>query len=123
MIGWKGWIGITILLLALFFGLAIWTGISSSVNKANLETNGINGTAVIESATNTNQVTGNSAELKFNLMVTVPGKAPYQANYTHYVLNYDMSHYQPGDEVYVLVDPNNPQNLEIPSLVDSNTSQ
>ena len=114
---------IIILIPIVAIGLGIWTWYSSSVNEANLETNGINGTAVIESATNTGYVTGYSAELKFNLMVTVPGKAPYQANYTHYVLNYDMSHYQPGDEVYVLVDPNNPQNLEIPSLVNSNTSQ
>ena len=114
---------IIILITIVALGLGIWTWYSSSVNEANLETNGINGTAVIESASHTGTVGPSSTELEFNLMVSVPGKAPYQANYTHYVLNYDMSKYQPGDEVYVLVDPNNPQNLEIPSLVNSNTTQ
>jgi len=84
---------------------------SSEQNTNYLQQNGLNGTAVIKSATQTNTWVNNNPQVDFTLKVTVPGKSPYEANCSQVIPQMDIPQYQPGAKVYVLVDPKNPQNL------------
>jgi hypothetical protein len=86
--------------------------ISPSLNDNYLDQNGINGTAEILDAKQTQTYVNNNPEIKFKLLVTIPGKDPYQANYTTVVAYIDLAKVQPGNKWYVLVDPKNPQNLK-----------
>lgn len=93
--------------------IAVWMFvISPSLNDGYLDQNGINGTAEILDAQQTQTFVNNNPEIKFTLMVTVPGKDPYKATYKTVVPFIDLAKFQPGDKYYVLVDPKNPQNVK-----------
>ncbi|MDD1774991.1 MAG: hypothetical protein LUQ24_05635 [Methanobacterium sp.] len=101
---------IIIVALPLFF---IWTFfISPSMNDNYLDENGINGTAEILDAEQTQTYVNNNPEIKFTLLVSIPGREPYKANYTTVVPYINLAQVQPGAKYYVLVDPKNPQNLK-----------
>ncbi len=110
----SSYVGIVIVLIVIAIsGFFIWGMIiAPSMNAANLQQNGINGTAVILKTIPTQTWVNGNPEIDFTVMVTVPGKAPYQANYSQVVQQALIPQYQPGDKFYVLVDPKNPQNLE-----------
>lgn len=93
--------------------LLVWTFvISPSLNDNYLDQNGINGTAEILSAKQTQTFVNNNPEIQFTLLVTVPGRDSYKTNYTTVVPYINLAQFQPGDKYYVLVDPKNPQNLK-----------
>ena len=81
------------------------------MNENYLEENGINGTAEILSAHQTQTFVNNNPEIEMKLLVTVPGKEPYNVTYKTVVAMVDLSKVQPGEKWYVLVDPKDPQNV------------
>ncbi|MCE5214924.1 MAG: zinc ribbon domain-containing protein [Methanobacterium sp.] len=85
--------------------------IGPSMNENYLEQNGINGTAEILDAQQTQTFVNNNPEIKMTLLVSVPGKEPYKVTYKTVVPMVDLSKVQPGNKWYVLVDPKDPQNV------------
>jgi len=106
-------VGIAVVLIVtpLSFLPSILSTVNQGQNNNYLKQNGINGTAVIESASNTQTWINGNPLVKFTLNVTVHGKAPYEANCSQAIPQINLAQCQPGDKVYVLVDPKNPQNL------------
>lgn len=85
--------------------------IAPSMNEDYLQQNGINGTAEILEAEQTQTFVNNNPEIKMTLLVTLPGKEPYKATYKTVVAMVDLPKVQPGNKWYVLVDPKDPQNV------------
>lgn len=81
------------------------------MNENYLKENGINGTAEILEAQQTQTFVNNNPEIKMTLLVSVPGKEPYKATYKTVVAMVDLPNVQPGNRWYVLVDPKDPQNV------------
>lgn len=106
-----------IIIIILIIGIGVplyfmWSiMIGPSLNENYLEENGINGTAEILEAHQTQSYVNNNPEIKMTLLVSVPGKEPYKANYTTVVAMVDLPNIQPGNRWYVLVDPKDPQNV------------
>ena len=90
----------------------VWTFIiGPSMNENYLESNGINGTAEILDAHQTQTFVNNNPEIEMKLLVTVPGKDPYNVTHKTVVAMVDLPKVQTGKKWYVLVDPKDPQNI------------
>jgi hypothetical protein len=106
-----------LLIIILIIGIGVplyfvWSlVIGPSMNDDYLEQNGINGTAEILEAQQTQTFVNNNPEIKMTLLVTVPGKEPYKVTYKTVVAMVDLPKVQPGNRWYVLVDPKDPQNV------------
>ncbi len=110
---------VSIIILLIVVGVplfCVWTFIiGPSMNDDYLQQNGINGTAEILSAHQTQTFVNNNPEVEMELLVTVPGKEPYNVTYKTVVAMVDLPKVQPGNKWYVMVDPKDPNNVAFAS--------
>lgn len=112
---------IVIISISLFIAmsyLAVQLILAPSPNSDYLDQNGVNGTAIILDTQQTGIYIQKNPQVKFKLEVTVPGKDPYEVNYTKILPYINTPKFQPGDKYYVLIDPNNPQILKFTSKIE-----
>ena len=102
---------IIILVFAVPLVFGILGAFNHSSNDQYLAQNGINGTVEVLDAKQTGNWHGNNPEIEFTFLVTVPGRSPYQVDYTTVVTQLDLSSIHKGATFPVLVDPNDPQNV------------
>jgi hypothetical protein len=94
----------------------VWVGIRSR-RKAKrvdrIEQSGVAGQATITGMTQTGMYLNNNPQIKLDLQVTVPGRAPYPSEHKSFIPLMMLGQIQPGASFPVKVDPADPQNVVI----------
>ena len=78
-----------------------------------LYSTGLQGSATVESLSDTGTFINNAPVMDIDLMVTVPGKEPYKVTHRQLVSHAALGNFQPGKTFSVRVDQNDPQKLVI----------
>jgi hypothetical protein len=111
-VGGLGITGVTFLIMGLVFG-GIGMAMKKSAEKAAwLRMHGLSGTAQIQGVSPTGLSINNVPQMQFTLLVTVPGRAPYQA-FAKALMGGGMAMRAAGGSVPVRVHPQNPSEVII----------
>ena len=84
-----------------------------SYQQKNILQNGIKGTAKLISVEDTGVQINYKPQLILKLLVSIPGKNPYEVTHTDSVDYFNMKQLQPGAELSVMVTSKNPNKLLI----------
>ena len=104
--GILGVVGVVLLIIAL--RIAAGTADADRVSRT-----GLVGTAQITGLTQTGMFLNQNPQVKLDLLVQVPGRAPYPASRKEFVPLIMLSQISPGASLPVKVDPNNPNDVVI----------
>jgi hypothetical protein len=91
-------------------GLVIGRGASATDQ---ILASGVTGTATITGVTQTGMYLNDQPRIKMDLLVALPGRAPYTAEHAEFVPLILLARVQPGATLPVKVDPANPQKVVV----------
>lgn len=105
-------IGAIFIIFPLTLGLGLFFyETKKEVGESSLINDGIKGEAKILSIKQTGWNRNDLPQIKFILMITIPGEEPYQLEHKEYVNLLDVKNATEGAIIQVMVEPNNPKNI------------
>lgn len=110
------------LMLALMFFIIYRAFIKPSMDYNRLLKIGIRGTGTILSVTETGTRINNQPLCKIELQVEIPGQPVYVATTKRVISYFQITQFQQGTQVHVMVDPANNQKLQIMNAGDAGAS-
>jgi len=104
--------GVSLMLVLMFF-IMYRAFIKPAMDYNRLLKTGIRGTGTILSVTETGTRINNQPLCKIELQVEIPGQPAYVATAKKVISYFQITQYQSGTQVYLMVDPTNHQKLQI----------
>lgn len=83
----------------------------SGATAQHLQANGRDGTATITAIRDTGMTVNDNPSIEMDLQVQVAGEPPYPVTHRQVVSRLAVANFQPGAQVSVKVDPQNPESL------------